>query len=88
MSFTLKSTLPTTEGTERPPLGQQLVKPGLNSHTKVRYIAPSITVSIVSLESGLAAGSVSRIQIGSPGDPNTPQVEDWTADGSDNQIYL
>ncbi|KGE12948.1 hypothetical protein DI53_3165 [Sphingobacterium deserti] len=88
MSFTLKSTSPLTEGIERPPLVQMLVKPGLNSKLKIQYIPPSVTVSIVSLEGSLAAGSVSRIQVGSPGDPNTPEVEDWTIDGSDKQIYL
>ncbi|WP_133638641.1 hypothetical protein [Sphingobacterium paludis] len=73
---------------ERPVLAPQPVKPSLNPAKKILYVSPSVTVMLVRLESGLAAGSVSRVQIGSPGDPNTPQVEDWTADGSDKQIYL
>lgn len=44
---------------------------------KKQYVAPTIGVTLVQLENGIAAGSNATLSFDSDSDPTTPEVEDW-----------
>jgi len=47
-----------------------------------KYVAPTIELTIVELEQGIAASSAT-ISGGDPDTPYQPQVEDWQEGGSE-----
>ncbi|MDV4042186.1 hypothetical protein CMT37_05010 [Elizabethkingia anophelis] len=57
-----------------------------NEISKREYIAPSIEVTFIEMEYGIAAGSAT-LDPGNLGSPNTPQTEDWQDNNPVNKDY-
>lgn len=53
---------------------------------RMPYVAPQVTVIVVELEQGIAAGSA-QVNPGNSSDPLTPKTEDWFDSGSQNKDF-
>ncbi|MCA5004837.1 hypothetical protein [Sphingobacterium bovistauri] len=57
---------------------------GINDQ-KRPYVQPKISVQFIVHEECIAASSVVVLEVGSPGSPYTPTIEDWNAGTGDNE---